>query len=142
MLENKSMIDWSLLPRALLGLAALLFGNGYIVGINQIYDVKIDKVNKPFLPLASGALSQGVAWILVLSFAVAGLFTTSLFFGPFISTLYALGLLLGTLYSVPPFRMKRYAFASFTVVAIVRGFLLNFGVYHATRAALGLPFRV
>lgn len=23
----------------------------------------------------------------------------------------------------------------------VRGFLLNFGVYHATRAALGLPFQ-
>lgn len=25
--------------------------------------------------------------------------------------------------------------------AQVRGFLLNFGVYHAARAALGLPFR-
>lgn len=26
----------------------------YIVGINQIYDVDIDVVNKPFLPVASG----------------------------------------------------------------------------------------
>ena len=33
---------------------ALLAGNGYIVGINQVYDVNIDKVNKPFLPVAAG----------------------------------------------------------------------------------------
>jgi homogentisate solanesyltransferase len=48
------LIDWGLLPRALLGLLALLCGNGFIVGINQIYDVDIDVVNKPFLPVASG----------------------------------------------------------------------------------------
>ena len=47
-------LDWSLLPRALLGVLALLAGNGYIVGINQIYDVEIDTVNKPFLPIAAG----------------------------------------------------------------------------------------
>lgn len=48
------MIDWGLAPRALLGLVALLCGNGFIVGINQIYDVDIDQVNKPYLPIASG----------------------------------------------------------------------------------------
>ena len=37
-----------------MGVLALLCGNGYIVGINQIYDVDIDIVNKPFLPIASG----------------------------------------------------------------------------------------
>ena len=47
-------LDWSLLPRAALGVLALLAGNGYIVGINQVYDVEIDAVNKPFLPIASG----------------------------------------------------------------------------------------
>jgi homogentisate solanesyltransferase len=26
------------------------------------------------------------------------------------------------------------------IIATVRGFLLNFGVYYATRAALGMPF--
>ena len=30
--------------------------------------------------------------------------------------------------------------AAFTIIATVRGFLLNFGVYYACRAALGLPF--
>ena len=53
------LIDWGLLPRAALGVVALLAGNGYIVGINQIYDVDIDAVNKPFLPVAAGAYSTG-----------------------------------------------------------------------------------
>lgn len=44
-----------------MGLLALLCGNGYIVGINQIYDVSIDVVNKPFLPVASGADSHAVS---------------------------------------------------------------------------------
>ena len=33
--ENPALIDFGLIPRALLGLLALLCGNGYIVGINQ-----------------------------------------------------------------------------------------------------------
>lgn len=52
-------LDWSLLPRAALGVLALLAGNGYIVGINQIYDVDIDTVSKPFLPIAAGTLPTG-----------------------------------------------------------------------------------
>lgn len=58
LLENPALIDWGLLPKALLGVVALLCGNGYIVGINQIYDVDIDKVNKPFLPIAAGRGEQ------------------------------------------------------------------------------------
>lgn len=58
LMENPGCIDWALLPKALLGLVALLCGNGYIVGINQIYDVDIDVVNKPFLPVASGKQRQ------------------------------------------------------------------------------------
>lgn len=44
LIENPAAINWTLLPRALIGVLALLCGNGFIVGINQIYDVKIDKV--------------------------------------------------------------------------------------------------
>lgn len=135
------MIDWGLLPRAALGVLALLCGNGYIVGINQIYDVDIDAVNKPFLPVASGELSPAVAWFLCTALAGCGLAITTLNFGPLISKLYAFGLFLGTIYSVPPLRLKRNAIAAFMIIATVRGFLLNFGVYHATRAALGLTFQ-
>ena len=48
--------------------------------------------------------------------------------------------LCAAIYSVPPLRLKRFAVPAFLIIATVRGFLLNFGVYHAVRAALGLPF--
>lgn len=140
-LENPSAIDWGLVPRALLGVLALLCGNGYIVGINQIYDVDIDAVNKPFLPVAAGELSATKAWFICIVLAAAGLGITTYNFGSLIAKLYAFGLFLGTIYSVPPLRLKRSAIAAFAIIATVRGFLLNFGVYHATRAALGLPFQ-
>ncbi|MGB7412626.1 MAG: homogentisate phytyltransferase, partial [Thermosynechococcaceae cyanobacterium] len=35
-----------------------LCGNVYIVGLNQLTDVGIDRINKPNLTLASGAFSQ------------------------------------------------------------------------------------
>ncbi len=37
-------------------------------------------------------------------------------------------------------RLKRFAVPAFVIIATVRGFLLNFGVYFATRAALGRGF--
>lgn len=39
-------------------LVPALLMNVAIVGVNQLYDVDIDKVNKPYLPLASGELSM------------------------------------------------------------------------------------
>ncbi|XP_027363330.1 homogentisate solanesyltransferase, chloroplastic isoform X4 [Abrus precatorius] len=140
LIENSNLIKWSLLFKAFSGLFALICGNGYIVGINQIYDISIDKVNKPYLPIAAGDLSVQSAWFLVIFFAAAGLLIVGFNFGPFIFSLYSLGLFLGTIYSVPPFRMKRFPVAAFLIIATVRGFLLNFGVYYATRAALGLAF--
>ncbi|CAH8361938.1 unnamed protein product [Eruca vesicaria subsp. sativa] len=141
LIENTHLIKWGLVLKALSGLLALICGNGYIVGINQIYDIGIDKVNKPYLPIAAGDLSVQSAWLLVIFFAIAGLLVVGFNFGPFITCLYSLGLFLGTIYSVPPLRMKRFPVAAFLIIATVRGFLLNFGVYHATRAALGLSFQ-
>lgn len=141
LLENPALIDWGLIPKALLGVLALLCGNGYIVGINQIYDVDIDAVNKPFLPVAAGELSPTLAWFLCIALAAGGLAITTFNFAPLISKLYAFGLFLGTIYSVPPLRLKRSAVAAFMIIATVRGFLLNFGVYHAVRAALGQTFQ-
>ena len=61
-----------LLPRAFLGMVALLLGNAFIVGINQIYDDDIDKLNKPFLPVASGEMSKLFAWVTVITSGVVG----------------------------------------------------------------------
>ena len=100
----------------------------------------IDKVNKPFLPVASGEMSMAFAWAAVAALAVAGAGIVYFNFGTLIVSLYAFGLFLGTIYSVPPLRLKRFPFPAFLIIATVRGFLLNFGVYYATRAALGAPF--
>ena len=62
-----STVQWGLLlPRAVFGMFALLLGNAFIVGINQIFDENIDKMNKPFLPVASGEMSKQFAWTTVL----------------------------------------------------------------------------
>eukprot|EP00600_Ochromonadales_sp_CCMP1393_P012135 CAMPEP_0174997486 /NCGR_PEP_ID=MMETSP0005-20121125/979_1 /TAXON_ID=420556 /ORGANISM="Ochromonas sp., Strain CCMP1393" /LENGTH=352 /DNA_ID=CAMNT_0016252015 /DNA_START=45 /DNA_END=1100 /DNA_ORIENTATION=- len=139
--ENPTKIQLSLIPRAIFGLVALLCGNAYIVGLNQIYDVKIDEINKPFLPIAAKILSAKNAWILVMACLIAGVSVVKTQFSPQIFMLYMTGVVLGTLYSVPPVQLKRIPICAGTIIAFVRGFLLNVGVYYAVREALGVAFQ-
>eukprot|EP00339_Tiarina_fusa_P022608 CAMPEP_0117008312 /NCGR_PEP_ID=MMETSP0472-20121206/7868_1 /TAXON_ID=693140 ORGANISM="Tiarina fusus, Strain LIS" /NCGR_SAMPLE_ID=MMETSP0472 /ASSEMBLY_ACC=CAM_ASM_000603 /LENGTH=365 /DNA_ID=CAMNT_0004710307 /DNA_START=174 /DNA_END=1268 /DNA_ORIENTATION=+ len=155
--------NWGvMLPRAFIGMIALLLGNAFIVGINQIYDKNIDKLNKPFLPVASGEMSDRAAWITVVAsgdnwaisgevFAILELFVlNSQFIGHWcprytrfptlLFKLYSFGLFLGGIYSVPPIRTKKNPILAGLTIATVRGFLLNFGVYYAVKDALGTSF--
>ncbi|KAF7113082.1 hypothetical protein RHSIM_RhsimUnG0162800 [Rhododendron simsii] len=86
--------------------------NLYAVGLNQLTDVEIDKVNKPYLPLVSGEISTefGIAitsTYLLTSFAMGVMFQSP----PLLSALLARFLLM-TAYSVqlPLLRWKRNAF--------------------------------
>lgn len=119
---------------------ALLLGNAFIVGINQIYDVRVDRINKPFLPLAAKEMSSRTAWAICAISAIVGLSIVRMFFSPLIFGLYAFGMCFGALYSIPPFRFKRYPILAAVTISCVRGFLLNFGVYHATKSAMGVSF--
>lgn len=130
----------SMLPRAFIGMVALLMGNAFIVGINQIYDEGIDKMNKPFLPVASGEMSKRFAWAAVLACGAIGPLIVLKFFPPLLFKLYMLGWTLGAVYSVPPFRTKQNPILAGLTIATVRGFLLNFGVYYAVKDAVGAPF--
>lgn len=133
---------WStMLPRAFVGMIALLLGNAFIVGINQIYDEGIDKLNKPFLPVASGEMSRRFAWTAVLSSAVLGPLIVYKTFPPLLFRLYSFGVFLGAIYSVPPIRTKQNPILAGLTIAIVRGFLLNFGVYYAVKDAVGAAFQ-
>lgn len=87
------------------------------------------RVNKPYLPIAAGDLSVQSAWFLVLLFAVAGILIVGMNFGPFITSLYCVGLFLGTIYSVPPFRLKRFAVIAFVIIATVCWFLDVFACF-------------
>lgn len=107
-----------------LSLLSCLGANIYIVGLNQLTDVEIDRINKPYLPLASGAFSIktgqiliGVGLVLSLAIAVA--------LGRYLLWTVLLSLLLGTAYSLPPLRLKRFHFwAAFCIIA-VRGLIVN-----------------
>jgi len=136
--ESQPVIEWKLLHTALYGLVALLCGNAYIVGINQIYDVDIDKVNKPFLPVAAGEISKPLAWALVGGTGVLGCAIVSTVFSTLICQLYLFGMFLGTVYTVPPFRWKNNPVLAAFSIAMVRGLLLNVGLHHAASTALGL----
>ena len=48
--------------------------NLYITGLNQVCDVEIDQVNKPYLPIASGVLSKSNAIFIVLLSLMGSLF--------------------------------------------------------------------
>jgi len=115
--------------------------HAFIVGINQIYDVKIDQVNKPYLPIAAGELSTSTAWMLILVLGGLGLTIVHLLFGQHIALLYTLSLVIGVVYSVPPLRLKQRPLPAMACIVLCRGFLLNYGVNDATSAALGLPFQ-
>src|SRR5690349_9964419 len=82
-------------------LVAALSVNVFIVGINQISDVEIDRVNKPYLPIAAGDLSPEAAWWIVAATALLplGLALTQ---GVLETVAVAAALAIGAAYSLPP----------------------------------------
>jgi homogentisate phytyltransferase / homogentisate geranylgeranyltransferase len=125
---------WLLLGTLLAALAA----NVYIVGLNQLTDVEIDRINKPELPLAAGNLSLRagaalVAGSLLLSFLLAFLL------GRYLLLAVVLGMLVGTLYSLPPVRLKRYHVWAAASIFSVRGLVANLLLFLHFQTALGGP---
>lgn len=57
---------------ALQALVGGILGNLYVVGINQLSDIDIDKVNKPYLVLASGELPVKTAVLITTFYAFLG----------------------------------------------------------------------
>jgi homogentisate phytyltransferase / homogentisate geranylgeranyltransferase len=105
-----------------IALASALLANISIVGLNQCYDVCIDRINKPQLPLASGewpmAIGWGVVWATgVLAMLIASLAGTA----PLVATV-AGSILLGILYSanLPFMRWKRNPVAAAGCILAVR----------------------
>jgi len=108
----------------LLTLLSCLGANIYIVGLNQITDVEIDRINKPYLPLASGAFSMRLGYFIITTSVLISLII-ALTSGKFLAMTVLLSLMLGTMYSLPPFRLKRFYFwAAFCIIA-VRGLIVN-----------------
>ncbi|XP_059461052.1 homogentisate phytyltransferase 1, chloroplastic isoform X1 [Corylus avellana] len=110
---------------------AALFMNIYIVGLNQLTDIDIDKVNKPYLPLASGEFSIGTGLMIVTSFSILSFWlgwivgSWPLFWALFIS------FLLGTAYSInlPLLRWKRFAVVAAMCILVVRAVIVQLAFF-------------
>lgn len=108
----------------LLTILCCLGSNIFIVGLNQITDVDIDRINKPYLPLASGAFSLRLGYTIILVSVLISL-ALAISLGKYLLLTVLLSLALGTAYSLPPFRLKRFYFwAAFCIIA-VRGLIVN-----------------
>lgn len=107
---------------------ACLCGNIYIVGLNQLEDIEIDRVNKPHLPIAAGEFSRRTGQIIV---AVTGILALVLawLLGPFLLGMVGMSLAIGTAYSLPPIRLKRFPFWAALCIFSVRGAIVNLGLF-------------
>ncbi|GFR42837.1 hypothetical protein Agub_g3795 [Astrephomene gubernaculifera] len=119
-------------------LVSALLMNIAIVGINQLYDIEIDKVNKPYLPLASGALTpvQGAVIVAVCAVVATAIGVAS--GSPALLTTLLVSLALGVLYSanLPFMRWKRSPFLAAGCILAVRAVIVQLGFYSHMKGAL------
>lgn len=130
----------------LIAWSACLCGNVYIVGLNQVEDIAIDRINKPDLPIASGEFTKRHAQRLVWLTGGLAIALASLSQNVYLMLTIGLSLLIGTAYSLPPVRLKRYPFWASVCILVVRGAIVNLGLYlyFATQLGMGaaVPVRV
>lgn len=107
---------------------ACLCGNIYIVGLNQLEDVEIDRVNKPYLPIAAGEFSPRQGQTIAIATGIFAILL-AVIGGPWLLATVGVSLLLGTAYSLPPVRLKRFPFWASFCIYTVRGIIVNLGLF-------------
>jgi homogentisate phytyltransferase/homogentisate geranylgeranyltransferase len=132
----QSQTDNAHLFELALALLSCLGANIYIVGLNQITDVQIDRINKPHLPLASGAFSARAGWFIVILFLLLSLGIT-ISQGRYLLITVIASLIIGTVYSLPPFRLKRFHFWAAACIFTVRGAVINVFLFLHFNTILG-----
>jgi 4-hydroxybenzoate polyprenyltransferase len=131
----------ALIGYPLIGLTMAAVLNAASNALNQIYDLEIDRINKPRRPLPSGRLSMRGAWAftlmtyaiaLVLAWLVAPAGRRECFWIVVAATA------ITVLYSVPPFRTKRLGIWANVTIAIPRGVLLKVAGWSAVKTIAGV----
>ena len=134
---------WSsdLITYPLIGLTMAAVLNAASNALNQIYDLEIDRVNKPKRPLPSGRLTLASAWsftlvtyavALALAWLVAPGGRRECFWIVIVATI------ITVLYSVPPFRTKRLGIWANVTIAIPRGVLLKVAGWSAVKSVMAV----
>lgn len=134
--------DWGDLGiQGAIALLACLAGNVYIVGLNQLSDVEIDRINKPDLPLVAGTLSMARGQQIVAAAAalalVGSLVAAQTTRSPWLLAVVASSLAIGTAYSLPPLRLKRFPVLAALCILGVRGVIVNLGLFAHFAAVAG-----
>ena len=111
-----------------LSLISALTCNIYITGLNQWSDVAVDKINKPWLPIAAGTLSKQNALRIIITSGILSLIAAACLSWPFFC-LILLIIAIGTAYSLPPLNLKRNHIYAAAAISVVRGLLVNVGFY-------------
>jgi 4-hydroxybenzoate polyprenyltransferase len=120
-------------------MAALL--NAASNSLNQIYDLDIDRINKPKRPLPSGRMSIKEAWLVTIvlylvSWILAWFIVPIKYHECFILVMIASALTY--LYSVPPFRTKRLGIFANLTIAVPRGVLLKVAGWSSVKTVFGV----
>ncbi len=119
---------WIFLFAIAAALVPSLCANVYIVGLNQLTDIAIDRINKPHLPLASGAFSVAMGRGIVMVLGGFAMVLAALQ-GPILFATVGLSMAIGTVYSLPPLRLKRFPFWAALCIFGVRGVIVNLGFF-------------
>ena len=108
--------------------------------LNQIYDLEIDRINKPKRPLPSGRLSVREAWAFTL-LAYAAALVLAWFVAPDgrreCFWIVVTAAVITFLYSVPPFRTKRLGIWANVTIAVPRGVLLKVAGWSSVKTIVG-----
>jgi homogentisate phytyltransferase / homogentisate geranylgeranyltransferase len=102
--------------------------NVFIVGINQLEDVEIDRLNKPWLPIAAGELTPEAGRAIVAVAAVAPI-VMAVTQGVAELVAVSVALAVGWAYSCPPVRLKRFPALAAAAITLVRSLVVNLGVW-------------
>ena len=108
----------------LLTLISAIGCNLYIVCLNQLTDIELDKLNKPHLPLASGEISRSTARVIIAVSALVSLISAHSAGWLMFALVLIVGAL-GTAYSVPPLKFKKHHLGAAFSITLVRGVLVN-----------------
>ncbi|XP_065850811.1 homogentisate geranylgeranyltransferase, chloroplastic-like [Euphorbia lathyris] len=144
LLPVEAIRDFS--PTFLIGILKALLPsilmNIYVVGLNQLFDVEIDKVNKPYLPLASGNFSMETGILIVFASLLMSLGMGIMFQSPPILAALLISFGLGSVYSIelPLLRWKKQPFLAATCILIVRAIVVQLAFFiHIQKFVLGKP---
>jgi homogentisate phytyltransferase/homogentisate geranylgeranyltransferase len=121
--DSKNNFDLTLL---LLSIIVGITCNVFIVGINQVADIEIDKINKPELPIPAGVLSLKQAKNIVYA-ALIICYLIAAYISLYLLVIVVLSTFIGWAYSMPPFYLKKHHLSAAIAIASVRGVLLNAG---------------